>query len=504
MIKSLISFILPILFSVLFLTNANSNECDEGSWNQIILDKKDYHKETPFLEERNDIGIFFDFKWDSETQKIIIKRDKNNYPIIRFSLFDKTNLKSGTTIKKIIGVDLSDRDDEQIQKISEIRGERDSDNNRTKIIPIDVESISGKKSILKIKPYKLINFKLTNFQLNSIQSIDSTKGAIEVTFEAFIENNRPDLLATLKENNFDDDELNTEALCDPVKEWINLPIKAVEFNEYKYDEDVRRGLKNKTKLEDSVIDFTYDKGKFRVVRFESGVGHFRQSFDFKKFPFDKQKLIINITSGIRSSADKELIKYSTDTASVALITPEEGAFIGINKFKKNNYLREWKVNSVDIKSKEIVDKNYYDKDLKKIITHNENSLNLEINVERNYNHYVYKIMVPVFLILCVAWFVLWIPTKYFEARLATSMVALLSLIAYNYVFANDIPKLEYLTALDKYILLSYVFCCIPTFMSIWFSRLYKIKQTKIAKINSKIRIYGGIIYLVTTMQIFYS
>ena len=113
-------------------------------------------------------------------------------------------------------------------------------------------------------------------------------------------------------------------------------------------------------------------------------------------------------------------------------------------------------------------------------------------------------MVPVFLILCVAWFVLWIPTKYFEARLATSMVALLSLIAYNFVFANDIPKLEYLTALDKFILLSYVFCCIPTFMSIWFSRLYKIKQTKIAKINSKIRIYGGIIYLVITMQIFYS
>ena len=81
----------------------------------------------------------------------------------------------------------------------------------------------------------------------------------------------------------------------------------------------------------------------------------------------------------------ELIKYATDTASVAFITHEEGAFIGINKFKRNNYLREWKVNFVDIKSKEIVDKNYYDKDLKKIITHNENSLNLEIYVDRNYN-----------------------------------------------------------------------------------------------------------------------
>ena len=501
MFKRLISLILPIFFSILCQVNVNADECDEGSWNQILLDNKDYHYETPFLKERNDIGIFFDFEWNSKLKKIIIKRDKDNYPITRFSLFNKKDIRNGSVIKYFnnedpninnLDLDLSKLNDYEIKK-------KFSEKNISLI-----ELGNGKRIILEPYKYKLNDFKLTNFELNSIQSIDSTKGAIEVTFQSYIENNRPDLLFTLRENNFDEQEINTEALCDPVKEWINLPIKAVEFNEYKYDEDVRRGLKNKTKLEDSVIEFTYDKGKFRVLRTESGVGHFRQSFDFKKFPFDKQKLIINITSGIRSSADKELIKYSTDTASVALITPEEGAFIGINKFKKNNYLREWKVNSVDIKSKEIVDNNYYDKDLKKIITHNENSLNLEINVERNYNHYVYKIMVPVFLILCVAWFVLWIPTKYFEARLATSMVALLSLIAYNFVFANDIPKLEYLTALDKYILLSYVFCCIPTFMSIWFSRLYKIKQTKIAKINSKIRIYGGIIYLVITMQIFYS
>ena len=84
------------------------------------------------------------------------------------------------------------------------------------------------------------------------------------------------------------------------------------------------------------------------------------------------------------------------------------------------------------------------------------------------------------------------------------MVALLSLIAYNFVFADDIPKLQYLTSLDKYILLSYVFCCIPTFMSIWCSRfIQRIAQAKSNKVNRKIRTLGGLIYLVLTMQIFY-
>ena len=75
MIIRLISLILPILFSVLFLANANANKCDEGTWNQILLDNRDYHYEFPFLEERNDIGIFFDF----ECLKIALFLNIKNY-----------------------------------------------------------------------------------------------------------------------------------------------------------------------------------------------------------------------------------------------------------------------------------------------------------------------------------------------------------------------------------------------------------------------------------------
>ena len=116
--------------------------------------------------------------------------------------------------------------------------------------------------------------------------------------------------------------------------------------------------------------------------------------------------------------------------------------------------------------------------------------------------FVYKIILPVFLILSVAWFVLWIPTSKLDARLTTSMVALLSLIAYNFVFSEDIPKLNYLTALDKYILLSYIFCCIPTFMSIGFSRFIVKNQKAVILVNKKLRTWLGFIYLLLTIQIF--
>ncbi|MDC0971926.1 hypothetical protein OAR45_01835 [Candidatus Pelagibacter sp.] len=495
MFKRLILLTFSLIILNFYSSNSIANECEGSPWNKTILDNKDKHYEFPFLEERNDAGIFFDFKWDEDLKKIIVRRDKDKYPIVRFSLFNKLDIEQGSIIKSVEGNDLSTLSDDKLKAIFL---------QNLNFGSVKLELKNGKKITVEAKPYKLNDFKLVNFQLNSIQNIDSKKGIIEISFDSFFENNRPDLLNTLIKNNFDYDENNKEALCEAVSEWIALPIKAIEYNEFKYDEDVRKGLKNKTKLKDSVIDFSFNEGKFRVVRSESGVGFFRQEFDFKKFPFDKQKLIINITSGIRSTSDTSLNKTTKDTMAVTFITPENGAFLGLNNFKKKNYLKEWEVLSVDIKSKEIIDENYYDKDLKKNITHNENTINLEINIEREYKHYIYKIIIPVFLILCVAWFVLWIPTKHFETRLTTSMVALLSLIAYNFVFADDIPKLQYLTSLDKYILLSYVFCCIPTFMSIWCSRFIKISQAKVTRVNRKIRTFGGLIYLVLTMQIFYS
>ena len=76
------------------------------------------------------------------------------------------------------------------------------------------------------------------------------------------------------------------------------------------------------------------------------------------------------------------------------------------------------------------------------------------------------------------------------------------MIAYNFVFQDDIPKLNYLTDLDWYILLSYVFCCLPVFISIGSSKLGAENQKKIIKINKHIRKWGVLAYILITFAIF--
>ena len=47
------------------------------------------------------------------------------------------------------------------------------------------------------------------------------------------------------------------------------------------------------------------------------------------------------------------------------------------------------------------------------------------------------------------------------------MGSLLTLVAYNFVFGEDLPKLSYITILDAWILLSYLFAGLSSMITIW-------------------------------------
>ncbi len=452
--------------------------------NRIILNN--VIKSYPFQETRSDIGLFYDFAWDKNNKQIIIKRDKNNYPVIRFSLFDKKNFPQGKSVQKYNSINLSTISDKKVKELHK----------KNKEAKITLDS----NKVINLKPYiyDYNNIKLSSFNLDYINNIDTNKGLLEISFRADFTNKRPELNKFAK-------GLLKDDFYQAMFENAPYPIQTVEIKEYKYDVDIRKGVNTPNPENTSQIDFIYDNDEVRTIRQESGIGQFRQIFNFKNFPFDKQSLKIKIASGARSSSNINEVWPNTGKAAVHFITPDKGVFLGLEDYINNvskNYLKEWSVKSTNIESDEIIIDNFYNKYLNKTHSYNENSIDLILNIERNSAHYIYKIIIPVFLILSVAWFVLWIPTDKLDARLTTSIVALLSLIAYNFVFSDDIPKLNYLTALDKYILLSYIFCCIPTFMSIGFSRFIVKNQRKVIMINKKLRTWLGIVYLLFTVQIF--
>ena len=77
-----------------------------------------------------------------------------------------------------------------------------------------------------------------------------------------------------------------------------------------------------------------------------------------------------------------------------------------------------------------------------------NGLNIVLEIERETDYYIFKIIFPIILILMICWSAIWISPKEIESRLTVTIVCLLSLIADNFVIYSELPKLEYLTIMD--------------------------------------------------------
>ena len=109
--------VIIFLFSLLFLQNqfttfANAGVCED-------FGKKVDEQYDPIIpyEEKNDLGIYWSYAWDQNNQKIIVNRDENNFPIVKFSLLQK-KLSPGTVVKKFNGTDLSEIDDKTLLNLT--------------------------------------------------------------------------------------------------------------------------------------------------------------------------------------------------------------------------------------------------------------------------------------------------------------------------------------------------------------------------------------------------
>ena len=464
----LVIFFFIFLFFQTNLFLASAEECDD--FYEAVL-KKD---NIPFPDiKKNDLAIFFDYEWIKKNNKISIKRDKDDYPIVRVSLFED-KLLPGTIIKTIDGKDLSKTKDADIMNIIE--------NSVSSEIEYFAEKEVNKVTVSSNK-YNYIGFDLSVFYLNSINEIETKDGFFSIDYTAHFEQIRSDLI--------EEGKLLKNIECSNKEELVErlfLPNAGVYLYSFETDAD-------KTDFEEwfgHVNDETYLTTSF------FGLAKIRSKFDLKKYPFDHQDLRIVWDSMRYTSTNLNAV----EEPQVALINPKIGVFISLDNYKNDNFLKEWKVKDIKIFSEFIKQKEKTRENI--LINEKTDQLIIQLTVQRNFKYYIYKVIVPVLLILFIAWSVLWIPANQIESRLTTSIVALLALIAYNFVFQDDIPKLDLLTSLDLFILLSYIFCAIPIIMTIYLSRFVIKNKQRSNVLNRQIRFFGGITYILITLTIFYA
>jgi hypothetical protein len=190
-------------------------------------------------------------------------------------------------------------------------------------------------------------------------------------------------------------------------------------------------------------------------------------FDFRVYPFDNQKFIVRLDLNV--PADVFTFEGIENPGKIL------GDQLGEEEWSVINY-------SQDIK--EIP----YGKDL----THARFSTTLEM--KRHLNFYMFRILLPLFLIISVSWVIFFL--KDYGKQLEVASGNLLVFVAFNFTISDDLPRLGYLTLLDRIIIISFCCAALVVFISVCQKRLEANGKIELASyIDKVVLVFYPLVYV---------
>jgi len=127
----------------------------------------------------------------------------------------------------------------------------------------------------------------------------------------------------------------------------------------------------------------------------------------------------------------------------------------------------------------------------------------EFTASRNAQHYVWKVILPLVLIVMMSWAVFWIDPVTSNSQISIAVTSMLTLIAYRFAIDNQLPRLPYTTNLDAFILMSTVLVFFSFIEVLVTTILENQKRNRLAiTIDRSCRVIFPVIFLLASMSIF--
>ncbi len=95
----------------------------------------------------------------------------------------------------------------------------------------------------------------------------------------------------------------------------------------------------------------------------------------------------------------------------------------------------------------------------------------QVTVKRHGQYYLWRIMLPMVMVVMVTWWIYWVPVTDFVSRLETGLMGILTLVAFNLVVLDTIPNISYLTLLDVFYLVGLLSVFMAILESLWVSQM---------------------------------
>ncbi|MCP4381892.1 MAG: hypothetical protein GY798_10865 [Hyphomicrobiales bacterium] len=169
----------------------------------------------------------------------------------------------------------------------------------------------------------------------------------------------------------------------------------------------------------------------QVVIGEDGMVTYQQRFvgkvssyhSLRRFPFDRHNFEISVGS-IHQGDDTLIFRVDEENTWIASRLNIEG----------------WDVTGVSIKAVTIE---------RQSLGLAVSVLTLTISAVRQWDYYLYRVMAPLLLVVAMSWTIFWVPPIRFEFQIGLGATSMLTVIAFNLAVSGTLPRLGYLTLLDK-------------------------------------------------------
>jgi hypothetical protein len=187
-------------------------------------------------------------------------------------------------------------------------------------------------------------------------------------------------------------------------------------------------------------------------------------FDFRKFPFDPQSFFVKLI--MLKSLDYYVFAPGTDYPSIGKKLGEE----------------EWLI---------------YDHNVligTKTLKNSFSEYTLQIDANRHVDYYMFRIFIPLLLIIIVSWGTLFM--RDYSNRISVSVAVLLIFVAFNFTIGSDLPRLGYMTFMDGILFAAFLITALTVLINVFLRRMETTEKMELANtIDRYITIMYPIIYL---------
>jgi len=103
-------------------------------------------------------------------------------------------------------------------------------------------------------------------------------------------------------------------------------------------------------------------------------------------------------------------------------------------------------------------------------------IEFDLNLGRNYMFYVWKAFLPLLIMLLISYSMSWLRIEDHNAQLRGALNATLTMVAFMFVVSGSLPRISYLTYMDAFFLIGFLFAFLAILEAVVIHRLLNAKE----------------------------